>query len=162
MPKWSAWLVTALPLLVVAVPGAYRGDLGDTIDSRIGHTVDVSQAPSATALARRSTPAVMSDDGASVAASLFAKGWFGTDPSTRRVELHAVCTPRLVGLHALSDPDEVPQAQPGGPPLLVRLAVTGVTSLQRPSSASAIAINRVRRLVGGPGWVVTGSRPGES
>jgi hypothetical protein len=105
---------------------------------------------------------VVSGDGASVAVSLFAEAWLDTNLSTRRVGLDAVCTPRLAGLLALSDPDEVPRAQPGGAPLLVRLAVTGVTYLQRLSSASSIAIDLVRGLVGGPGWVVIGSRPGES
>jgi hypothetical protein len=97
-----------------------------------------------------------------VAVSLFAKAWLDTNPTTRRVGLEAVCTPGLAGLLAVSDADEVPRAQPGGAPLLVRPAVAGVTYLQRLSSVSSIAVDLVRGLVGGLGWVVTGSRSGES
>ena len=94
--------------------------------------------------------------------SLFVTGWLSTEPGRRRAVIDATCSPRLAKLLLLSDPAKVPDAQPEGPPTLVRRGLGVESYAQRLSDGTAIVVDVVADPGRPSGWTVTSVRSGSS
>lgn len=94
--------------------------------------------------------------------SLFISGWLSPEPGRRRALIDATCSPRLAELLLLSDPAKIPDAQPEGPPALVRRGLGVESYTQRLSDGTAIVVDVVADPGRPSGWTVTSVRSGSS
>jgi hypothetical protein len=94
--------------------------------------------------------------------SLFITGWLSTEPGRRRALIDATCSARLAELLLMGDPAKVPDAQPEGPPALVRRGLGVESYAQRLSDGTAIVVDVVLDPGRPSGWTVTSVRPGSS
>lgn len=94
--------------------------------------------------------------------SRFVTGWLSTEPGRRRALIDSTCSPRLAELLLLSDPAKLPDAQPKGPPTLVRRGLGVESYAQHLSDGTAIVVDVVVDPGRRSGWMVTSVRPGSS